>query len=928
MRALALSCLISPSRTGSPRVCVPLVETNYPRSQRRHGVHCRKVGSRIPPLPRVRTVLASKLSSRFFDVPQHEQTMRPPPYPYRFPPGVRNPSQHLRRGRRTRCHGPRDNSYSPQFSCLHGRLCPVWHAAILDYITSAWAHERKCFRSLATWSPMPWSRASLKELSELHPASEAATHNISDSCREVLPVPVDANPSGLRPVRLRYGSPVGIHWLNGTHDGFPFCPTLPRYAAERRTGTMPSFQDDAATWLGAMTFGLLEALTRSRIPESMLLVPGTCEGELVLSDVRILWLLVIWHDGMHRKEANFSQDGAREAHRQHRQEAIQLLDRALRALDEEAFHTHNILHRAGISHRQASDILSAIAFTLVAIDAFMRCVWKDLPNTLHTPYVLNVMRSSCKEKMCRAGWCSSTISSAFLSRYSTFQNCIGLSNLVQLSPFIRSSIDEHKECTESTCVFYTFTDTSYVRRHVHPSCCCEYVKPPLDDITGLLAKGIVPVVVYDGEKLSVKSTSDTAFVAISHVWADGMGSTSEVGLPTCVVKRIAALAKTLLPESGAFWLDSLCVPARRDSRKLALRHMARSYRDAAMVLVIDECIRTQCSENKTWEENLCRIKTSGWVRRIWTLQEGLLARELYFEFNDGLVDVEHRLGLKPAPDPNCEPQNDKPKQDRSGLWDRLVPSLLAFRGRNWSVKAGRPIALHEVIELLHMRTTTKAEDEIIAISSLLPLDVDALLAISGPDVAQRRMKEFLLQMGQVSKGLPMTPKTSRLTLPKYTWAPRTLGTTLGSTCYYWGVGTCTPDGLLAEYLVAPLDKPIVISPGEWKGWAVIRYVSTSAEETSFVLTTDFGGSSEDGLTASLTIDALLLPDRGIEDCTTSCAAVTRIDASEAAKVNNSQDTPHRYSYVGSCSLCRRHGTTRAPPDAILGEMGQKWVLLS
>lgn len=142
--------------------------------------------------------------------------------------------------------------------------------------------------------------------------------------------------------------------------------------------------------------------------------------------------------------------------------------------------------------------------------------------------------------MYQAGWCQNTIQQRFLVLQ------IALS-LVRLPPYIRTSIDEHSACTESLCTVLTITDTaSYVPRHVDSSCHCVYIQPPLADITGLLSKGVVPVVIYEGGKLQVLPAHDNSYVAISHVWADGKG------LPTCVVERIAHLARELLPQTGAF----------------------------------------------------------------------------------------------------------------------------------------------------------------------------------------------------------------------------------------------------------------------------------------------------------------------------------------------------------------------------------------
>ncbi|KAI0650024.1 hypothetical protein C8Q79DRAFT_941974, partial [Trametes meyenii] len=820
----------------------------------------------------------------------------------------------------------------------------VFQAVFLSYVSSAFSHEQGCIRAAAVWSPMPWSRISLKVSSE--PQSSMLDSPVTDVLSLHEDATFDCETPQMRRIRLRHGSLVDIPWLDAVHDGFPYCPDLSSYTRIRRAGKMPTFGEDAALWLGAMTFGILEALTRSRIPESMLLVVGTQGGPRVLSRTRILVILTEWYEHVRRSSSTVPQstDYKTHTHFQHGRDIVRLLDRALRALEEEARESTDIFHRAGLPEHIACDILCAVGLMLMVLDALMRTVWRELPESFQARYALGVMRNSCGERMRRAGWCPNTISAAFLSRASTFPNFTSLSNLVQLPPFIRFHIDEHKSCTEAACVFYTFTEDSYVRRHVHPTCDCEYTKPPLDDVLRHLSEGIVPIMVYDGGKLCVRSANSTAYVAISHVWADGMGSNTERGMPTCVVARLAALTRVLLPDAGAFWLDSLCVPDRREPRKLALKLMAKSYRDAAKVLVIEECIRTQCSLEKPWEENLLRIRTSGWLRRVWTLQEGLLARELYFEFKDGLVDIEECLALKPSTQAVAGPKSVTPGRDSSGLFNRMVPALLAFRARDQSIKAGRPIAVHEVVELLHLRSTTKAEDEIIAISSLLPLKVNTLLDISGPDAAQKRMKEFLLQTQQASRGLPMARDTPRLTLPGYTWAPRTLAAALDPTCYHWGMGTCTADGLLAEYFVAMFQQPVFVVPSLWDGRLRGRYVPASAqpepsdrdtEPVQFTLTVEYLGVSTEERQdpVPVSIDGLIFCDQGLSDKTTSCAAVRKIDVPQTADTRGeAPQTPKFYlSFLGPCSLFREAPSTLFTLTEFVNvsftSIHRNWVLL-
>ena len=93
--------------------------------------------------------------------------------------------------------------------------------------------------------------------------------------------------------RSTYGYPVDIPWLGSPHDGYPFCFNLSTYTKIRRTATS-SLRDDAALWLSAMTFGLLEAVISMKVPEELFLVPGTSETGFVLSGARLLRFMSNW----------------------------------------------------------------------------------------------------------------------------------------------------------------------------------------------------------------------------------------------------------------------------------------------------------------------------------------------------------------------------------------------------------------------------------------------------------------------------------------------------------------------------------------------------------------------------------------------------------------------------------------------------------
>ncbi|KAI0717560.1 hypothetical protein C8T65DRAFT_640971 [Cerioporus squamosus] len=704
-------------------------------------------------------------------------------------------------------------------SCIMRREQPdydgerLYQAAFLDLIASLWEDESRN-RTRTTWSPMPWSRASLQEPFAAQPADSIPPGQVPTG--EALDSLSDDD-LVIRMSRSAYGYPLDIPWLGFPHDGYPFCFNLSTYTKIRRTATA-SLRDDASLWLSAMTFGLLEAVISMKIPEELFLIPGPGGNGLVLSGTRLLRFMANWLPFM--QAYAWSSADARKA--RGRQVAL-IMKRALGALDEEMRKGLSVFLRAGFQEEELLDIIGSVSMMVVVLCGHAFSVWSDNPmlkevydqtrDTHRSLYSATV--ESFQARMLRAGWCPNTIRSQFMAVHGLLSV---ISNFSRLPPHVRRSPDEHKGCTETSCALYTVDEATYVPAHVDPSCKCEHIIPPLDDISRILGEvgeEAFPALTFDGTRLLVQPAIRGFYVAVSHVWADGLGSTSEAGLPACQVARISALAKQLLPESGAFWIDSLCIPGIKRLRKRAIKLMANTYRDAAKVLVVDEGIRTECSLSHTWEVNLLRIATSGWLQRIWTLQEGVLGRTLCFEFKDGPVDVAEEVSKL-----TLELAHKKDAAKISAGFELLyleaykphVP-LLAFRADNKGTPANE-YTFGEVIWLLQNRSTSKREDELISISSLLPLDVEALLAITGPDAAEWRMRSALLQLQLVSRHLPLLP-VAKLSIPGFTWAPRTLTQTYDHGDLKPGdsMALCMEDGLVGEYGIASFETPLLVPTG-------------------------------------------------------------------------------------------------------------------
>ncbi|KAK4220981.1 hypothetical protein QBC38DRAFT_461991, partial [Podospora fimiseda] len=114
--------------------------------------------------------------------------------------------------------------------------------------------------------------------------------------------------------------------------------------------------------------------------------------------------------------------------------------------------------------------------------------------------------------------------------------------------------------------------------------------PSVDRVKELIDGGNVPVITVvenigqDGipvVTLEAHKSSEKPYFAISHVWADGLGSSTEKGLPVCQLRKLSARVRKCQTEMDAFWTDALCIPeSDRETRKRAITMMAKTYQEA------------------------------------------------------------------------------------------------------------------------------------------------------------------------------------------------------------------------------------------------------------------------------------------------------------------------------------------------------------
>ncbi|KAK6076219.1 het domain protein [Seiridium cupressi] len=259
-------------------------------------------------------------------------------------------------------------------------------------------------------------------------------------------------------------------------------------------------------------------------------------------------------------------------------------------------------------------------------------------------------------EMLGRNWCPSDV--AFLQHYPPASSNSGMYYANYLE---RSSSENHERCSRNACTLRQFDSRSYVQKHCTalPIGCnghCKSISPPQDIVCSILDRGGIPLLKAcisdsstDGHEISldvVEHEEGMKYTAISHVWCDGYGNPESNAILSCQAKflyRSLPGVRYHGPQPGTsiyealFWIDTLLVPTghgKSKSKNFALERMYDAYRNASNVLVVEASLyNKQPSEGL---EAAIELLCSKWMRRLWTLQEGVLGAErLYVLFRNG-----------------------------------------------------------------------------------------------------------------------------------------------------------------------------------------------------------------------------------------------------------------------------------------------------
>ena len=349
-----------------------------------------------------------------------------------------------------------------------------------------------------------------------------------------------------------------------------------------------------------------------------------------------------------------------------------------------------------------------------------------------------------KARLFKDGWCKSQVARLF-------------QQLSSLTLYYMSTLGshlpdrDHSKCEEvGQCVATTIQPREQKPMHISSNCGCNEFEVRQEHLNNIIAQDHLPLLKLSVDSVPeileydmLKDSSSLDYIAISHLWSDGLG------VPSCNIMSICQFQKiyhrvqlvrakyTSEQENhgrpSLLWIDTLCIPGTESPLKTkAIAMMEHVYRKAKAVLVFDSSLESLSIETPL-AKRLLQIASATWYTRLWTLQEGIFAKELEFQFRDHSINIMRETDLTSF----LKLAGDCGEVD---IADLIVRDTVRFLTTT-SLSTVRNEEGRSLFRSMTWRFTTRRSDEAVCLCILLGLDVSKIHELpEDPDI---RMKVFI-----------------------------------------------------------------------------------------------------------------------------------------------------------------------------------------
>ncbi|KAK9793520.1 hypothetical protein SCARD494_06104 [Seiridium cardinale] len=250
------------------------------------------------------------------------------------------------------------------------------------------------------------------------------------------------------------------------------------------------------------------------------------------------------------------------------------------------------------------------------------------PNTKNSDLEIEWKPSSyLTHHLLQAGWCVSDVTVMVRKGGNSL-----ISRLCLLSSIKKESIRRHEKCTPARCILTVVQNDDYISSHtqhcdIHGSKekVAGHIAVQEDEIGSFIQNDQVPLLVFDDDEIKVQASESSKVNAFMH-------NVMKKRLPFQKQKDQEYYMWRFLmsgPRASATLMQTPC-------RAKAVSMMNRIYREADRVLVLDNDLL--CQEGDA-VELLARVQYSTWAHRLWTFQEGALAKKLYVQFRAKAIQI-------------------------------------------------------------------------------------------------------------------------------------------------------------------------------------------------------------------------------------------------------------------------------------------------